>query len=216
MGWTYARTNLFNVPEYRRHELAVAVARAMPSLQWRHHATVGALQAYLTERDPEVRVHIWHPSLLREGAENEGQIHDHRFDLRSTVLFGKIRHEEFHLTDDIEGDYRKYTVINARQGRIDQPDLMAGMFKAEIRTGEIEAGWTYTFPQGEFHRTVACSDLAVSLVTKENQQERKAVLLVHKEYATLHPIRHGMDNPPIDKEQYWIKAANALMSGARR
>lgn len=47
--------------------LRAAVRAAFPSLSWRHHG-IGVLQAYLVEdADPEVRVHVWHPSLVKPG-----------------------------------------------------------------------------------------------------------------------------------------------------
>lgn len=65
---------------------------AWPILKWRHHG-IGALQAYLPGGEggnPERRVHVWDPRLVREGIRDCGDAHDHRFDLISHVLLGEL------------------------------------------------------------------------------------------------------------------------------
>lgn len=70
--------------------LRTLLAGLLTHLTWRHHG-IGVLQAYVREhQEPEMRVHIWHPSLVRKGIRDHGDAHDHRFDLESTVLVGNL------------------------------------------------------------------------------------------------------------------------------
>src|ERR1051325_5879847 len=76
------------------HSLRAFVYGAIHQLQWRHSG-LGMLQAYVVEGgQEEVRVHIWHPSLKLDGIDEAGLGHDHRFDMTSWVLVGKLVHVE--------------------------------------------------------------------------------------------------------------------------
>lgn len=55
-------------------------------LHWRHHG-LGMLQAEFSDT---LRIHIWHPKLVSEGMAWPRCVHDHRFDLTSTVVLGEI------------------------------------------------------------------------------------------------------------------------------
>ena len=56
------------------------------ALVWRHHG-LGMLQAEFSE---ELRVHVWHPSLVVPGMAWPRCVHDHRFDITSAVITGEI------------------------------------------------------------------------------------------------------------------------------
>lgn len=104
---------ILSVPEHRNYlDLVLAI---WPYLRWRH-AGFGALQAYIREGDQrELRVHLWHPSLVKPGIKESGLCHDHRFFLRSNVLVGSILQTEFEVWEDIEGDWETYAVTHARK-----------------------------------------------------------------------------------------------------
>ena len=87
--------------------LRALVERLLPSLEWRHHG-IGVLQGYVREdADPEIRVHIWSRDLARPGMEASGDVHDHRCDLVSHVLVGRVVHEEWFAAPDVAGTLRR-------------------------------------------------------------------------------------------------------------
>src|SRR5690348_1439519 len=70
------------------------VVDAIQRLQWRQSG-LGMLQAYVLQgSEQEVRVHIWHPSIKLPGIDEAGLGHDHRFDMTSWVLVGRLTHVE--------------------------------------------------------------------------------------------------------------------------
>lgn len=167
-------------PLHHHMELAHAVARTLDHLEWRHHG-IGLLQAYLREGEStETRVHIWHPSL--RVPSSEGRIHDHRFDLHSHVLVGRIGHSEVTPVSNPSGWWAKYTVVNARNnpGFIDQPAALEGSYSVREHEEEIPAGCSYAFPKRQFHAS-RVFDLAVTLCSKLNQEPAPAVLLVRRD-----------------------------------
>jgi len=151
-------------------------------LQWRHHG-IGVLQAYLFERcEPESRVHVWHPALAREGINESGDCHDHRFDLRSTILAGCLEETYFGsplATDN--GEWTMFAVENARSAgpekRFDGACVpLPGRYSAIAKDYRYPVGTTYSHPRGTFHRTRAI-ELAVTLCLMSRKQG-KARLLV--------------------------------------
>lgn len=158
--------------------LKLAVAKLLPHLNWRHHG-IGVLQAYLHEgRDYEARVHIWASELELPGIEASGNAHNHRFHMTSTVLCGALLHTEYQL---VEGNsFEFYDFVHARLQTEDTRDAMR---KLDAATGAVQcrarigAGDRYSFERGAFHSTHPLSDIAVSLVEKTDQIERKAQVL---------------------------------------
>ena len=172
---TVRRVRLARLAELR----ALALAALEAPLRWRHHA-VGMLQAYVREeREPEVRIHLWHHELVRTDlAIDGGRPHDHRFRLRSTVLAGAVDHEELHTYPVAEGEpapWREYTVQHARAGAA--PLVATGRrLRALVVPGTIRAGRVYEFPARAFHRSTP-RGLAVTLVTKVGQGTEPARVL---------------------------------------
>lgn len=175
------------VPRRVFADLRVSIARAMPHLSWRYNG-LGVLQAYLSEGDAdELRVHVWHPSLEKPGIKYSGKIHDHRFDLRSTVLLGSIGHVEYNLTPRVDGSWETHEVVNARKAMADSTVYKGGVFDGQVAsTGDyfsanqvpftFREGEIYIFPKGLFHESHV-NGLCVTLVRKQNQEERKAKIL---------------------------------------
>lgn len=164
------------------------VLRLFDQLEWRRHG-IGVLQAYVSEGgEAEVRVHVWHPDLLRPGIADHGDIHDHRFRLHSLILHGEIEHEEVRAELDPEGDWDVHQVLHARinpTGEMKRPfaEVVPGPLSAtaeRVRISRAEyvflRGEAYTFERGHFHRTVA-HGLAITLVTKTEQLDRGARIL---------------------------------------
>lgn len=153
-----------------------------PSLSWRH-AGFGALQAYIQEGDErELRVHVWHPSLVKNGIEASGLCHDHRFDMRSSVLAGYIIQREFHLTPDRDGAWETHRVLHAREamargGSFHHDPIPTGeRFARQATTYDVFDGCGYTFAKFAFHETRAVGT-TVTLVEKSNQEDVNARIL---------------------------------------
>lgn len=185
------------------HAAMSAMVKALiPSLTWRHHG-IGVLQGYVSEGvDPEVRVHIWAPSLVKDGMRESGDIHDHRFDMVSHVIAGHIPHEEWFTHPDSERALgTKYTILRLTHARAAAGNKFHGPTES---TGErllasfnpmtISAGFTYRFPMGHFHRTpIHGSGFAVTLVEKHNQRNVSARILHPIDKEPVMAFGHDMD-----------------------
>lgn len=172
-------------------ELRRLVRRLIPHLDWRCNG-LGVLQAYVSEGDvEETRVHIWHPSLEKEGIRDSGQLHDHRFNLVSTVLCGRMVHIEYDLLARPDGPFRAYPVVHAREAMRSsktfdgQVSAEAERHHATTRQMVFGAGSRYTFPKGRFHGTNV-DGLVVTLVSKYEQVDRPARILAPHDKQPVH------------------------------
>jgi|GEM_PF-5941673 len=167
-----------------------AMALALfPSMQWRHHG-IGVLQGYVIEDcEPEVRLHVWAPELVKPGMSESGDIHDHRFDLVSHVLCGQVAHEEIFPEESDDGKWAMLKLTHARAakdtGYHGPTEPLPGRFHARRASYLIDEGHTYRFPAGRFHRSPVLAGVAVSCVEKHHQSPSSARIL--------HPI----DLPPV-------------------
>lgn len=198
----------------------VAAAIATDNLKWRHHGA-GMIQAYLT---PRLRIHIWHPTLVLPGMEHSGAIHDHRFDLMSTVLLGSLTNREldFHPSSQpwnqrdcrMDSLYEVYTVECASSGKRDDPvklsDKARPLFYKDVF---IPEGSRYFFPKKAFHQSIPISEglaldegYVVTLVHKLNQEDFLARLLVPEGVQPVHAFKEATGSqrhtvvPPADAE----------------
>jgi len=162
------------------HALAATLLHAFPSISWRHHG-IGVLQGYLVEHtEPEVRVHVWHPDLIKPGIEANGDVHDHRFDMVSHVLIGDVVHEEWHATAEPRGDFTATLLTHARaaaDSKYHGPTTPTDeRYAVETVRFVIPAGYRYSFPARAFHRSPVV-DLAVTIVEKHQQRTDPARIL---------------------------------------
>lgn len=164
------------------------VAALIPHLSWRHHG-IGALQAYVREGvEPEVRVHIWHPSLVREGIVDQGDAHDHRFDMTSTVIHGTLRETLYEQPPDpVESSptitlYDAWHVENARsasdRGFDGDTHPVESAIPLWTRHRTHDEGHTYTLGRGVFHRTQVDA-LAVTVCTMREKRGQARLLVPH-------------------------------------
>lgn len=148
--------------------------------QWRHTG-LGLLQAYVTEGEGyECRIHVWDRELVKPGIEVSGNIHDHRFNMRATVLFGHIEHTELAFrfdTDDKDftPSHEVFHVTPARHamteyGRFDSELQRLGACELETSVKHvIREGQAYHFPARQFHFAKSAG-LAVTVVEKYEQR----------------------------------------------
>lgn len=174
-----------------RH-LAVWLLEAWSMLKWRRHG-IGVLQAYLAEGGgAESRVHVWHPSLLRDGIRDHGDIHDHRFSFVSTVLVGQIVNRVATVRENPNGAYHVHQVLHARANpegvfAAEPMRVVPGPLGPTAQFVDVDfcdvpviTGDSYFFGRGEFHSTVAYG-LAVTVLTKFDQVEAGARVLARRE-----------------------------------
>jgi len=181
---------------------SVAALKAMvlalfPTLEWRHHG-IGVLQGYVAEdAEPEVRVHVWDRALLKPGMDVSGDIHDHRFDLVSHVLVGAVAHEEIIPVSNDAGDWAMLKLTHARAAKENAyhgpTEPLPGRFGVLRSAHVIEAGNTYRFPAGRFHRSPVLSNTAVTVVEKHNQTSASARILHPLETPPVMAFGHEMD-----------------------
>lgn len=148
--------------------LRAALVECWPTLKWRHHG-IGALQAYIREHtDPEIRVHVWSPRLVRPGIIGHGNAHDHRFDLTSYVLAGALTDTRYAVQADVNGDWSVHLVENARSAGPEKNydgEHSGAMFHGfvELDTLRIDAGSSYWIPRGDFHSTESAEPLTITV-----------------------------------------------------
>lgn len=169
-----------------------------PLLSWRHFGA-GALQAYIREGEQrELRVHLWHPELVKPGITESGLCHDHRFDMRSNVIVGAIRQTEFFIESAPDGDWETYTVLHARAamekgGSFHQGPVKTGeRFHREDETVIVRAGYGYFFEKFAFHETEALG-LTITLVEKLGQEPIDARILAPYNVPIVHAFSNTKD-----------------------
>ena len=158
---------------------AVVARLIRKGLEWRRHG-IGCLQAYVAEGANETRIHVWHPDLMLPGIQISGNAHNHRFTLSSSVLFGRLRHTEWHLAPEDSGTFETYDFVHARLQTNDNRSKMRATGKRFSVTKEclvFREGDAYTFERGAFHDSQPESDLVVTLVFKKNQAEERAMVV---------------------------------------
>lgn len=170
--------------------LRATLAALLPILRWRHHG-IGVLQSYIREGvELEVRVHLWHPSLVREGIVGQGDAHDHRFDLTSTVVHGVLRETLYQPVpswiDDPGALARSYDAWHVENARSAGPDKGFDGDTHPVTTGlrmwtverVHEAGTTYTLGRGLFHAT-RVDALAITVCEMREKRGQARLLVPH-------------------------------------
>lgn len=184
-------TKLFTVTPSERQNYSDMLVALWPHLKWRH-AGFGALQAYIREGSArEVRAHIWHPSLVKAGIEDSGLCHDHRFNMRSSVLAGMIVQTEFKLRPDDHGGWETLRVLHAREAMArggsfhHDPKPTGDYFDRTPVVFNVAAGHGYTFDKFAFHETRA-EGVTITLVEKSEQEEVNARILAPRGKPVVH------------------------------
>lgn len=196
--------------------LRAALVAQWPALSWRHHG-IGALQAYVREHtDPEIRVHIWSPKLVRPGIVGHGNAHDHRFDLTSYVLAGVLLDTQHRIIPDINGDWSVSTVEHARSagpernydGKHSAPVFHCYM---QATTALIRAGLSYCILRGDFHSTEPAADLTVTVCAMSRKRGMARILVPRGE----EPV-HAFGDEFLSPEELsgLVRDARELIGGA--
>lgn len=186
-----------------------------PDLKWRHHG-LGMLQAELTD---EIRIHVWHPKLVRIPQDNFRNVHDHRFHITSFVAAGSIvdvaydvipatslsRTSKHALTEVHE-------IVNAKEQLQAEPGklttLIGAVFTCPVTTSIYRAGDVYNIPRRTFH-TTRVDSVAVTLVHRGNFDKAQARILGPSDVVGSAIVR---DDPEAAflRERVLIEAIDAL------
>lgn len=190
-----------------------------PSL-YRHHG-IGVLQGYVLESEPpqaEYRLHVWHPELRLPDMTDSGLIHDHRFELQSTVLYGRIHQTVYELETSTSGAFCVWEVQNARAAEGGK-----GWLKLEsdtrynqrnVHTTRHRAGDSYEFGARKFHRTDVDA-LTITVCCKRNQRNVPARILSRFGKQPRHGFEHDQAMDAVLKEKILSDALDMLMIEAR-
>lgn len=178
----------------------------------------GFTQLYVGEK---MRLHVWHPD-LKKFDEHNAQIHNHRYDVYSRVLYGKLQHavyeEHYNLTR--EANYDKHRSpdnpsIEDRPWQIyevtksGELEYVGGCWLALNGRYYMAAGSEYWFPHPWYHTSDAI-DLTVTLFTiGPNKVERPRVLCLRGEKPT--DAFDASRSPPVDL--LWAAIEEALKKG---
>lgn len=197
--------------------LRALVLGSFDSLQWRHHG-IGCLQAYLRElAEPEVRVHAWDPRLVRLGISGMGDVHDHRFDMESTVLVGALSEVYFgEPIPDPDGPWWVYHVENARSAGAERgfDGECAPVSRERYRAVGTQVlhreGETYRQRRATFHATHPC-ELAVTLVVM-HEKRGSARLLVPWGHEPVHAFG---ESAPAALQAVILRDARRLLEARR-
>lgn len=176
-------TNIYK--NYAFASMRAMVLPLMDKVKWRHHG-IGVIQGYIREDvDPEIRIHIWSKKLLKPGMDVSGDVHDHRFDMVSHVLYGSVAHETWIETQDEKGDHEMMTLTHARAAESTDyhgpTSPLTGRYSVDRQLYVIDAGKTYSFPAKKFHRSPFLdylpNDVVVTCIEKHDQRPAPARLL---------------------------------------
>ena len=184
-------------------ELRALVKLSLRQLQWRHHG-IGVLQGYVSQgADPEVRVHIWSPELVKPGMTESGDVHNHRFDMVSHVLLGTVGHEEWEPIYCDDGEYTTMKLTHARAAsdtKYHGPTTPTGRrLRVRRYMTTIPEGNFYTFPAGLFHRSPVICPMAVTCVKKRNQGSWSAEILHPIEIPPVMAFGHDVDKSMVER-----------------
>jgi hypothetical protein len=182
---------------YANDSMKAAAFALFPYMEWRHHG-IGVLQGYVTETSkPEVRLHVWDPSLLKPGMDVSGDIHDHRFDLVSHVLCGSVGHEEIFPDGADDGEWSMLKLTHARAAKAmnyhGPTEALPGKYHVMRSSIVIPEGFTYTYPASRFHRSPLLGGTAITCVEKHSQSDASARILHPSLVPPVMAFGHDMD-----------------------
>jgi len=137
---------------------------------------LGMLQIEVTE---SVRVHVWHRDLMRLPVESLRRVHDHRFDIFSVIVAGKIIDERWLVKPDLEDTtglqgYRIASLHHIQHAKIqtgnnDSKIIAASCYVKPLKQVIMNAGDYYMIPRRRFHTSYPPPDgVAVTVIERTN------------------------------------------------
>lgn len=125
------------------------------TFKWRYHGN-GFIQVILRDG---LRLHIWDPA-LPVAPNHNAMIHTHRFDMKSYILKGRLRHTTFDFLPSSKNisDMAEW-VIQAEEGCKSANFVLRGYgILRDRHIYELTCGSSYTFARGEYHLSENVAD----------------------------------------------------------
>jgi hypothetical protein len=111
---------------------------------------------------PQTRMHFWHPDLKPDVGDEE--IHDHRYDFTSEIIYGEITHKVYNFEPAVHGHFERVEVSCDP----DNPAPERGRVRGHVNligSYTLTKGSSYRFGRDQFHQTSA--EKAITLVVRE-------------------------------------------------
>jgi hypothetical protein len=204
---TLPLTRVWEASEQDMDELyPVACAAIKDSAGWRSHG-IGLIQKYMPGPlgPDQYRVHVWTPEAVRIGLESG--IHNHRYDLTSTIIHGVLTQEEWTASPNPDGMWQEWGHVCDRKMRGESmPASPSGRyFDLVPRTLDIRCGQSYSFPRHGYHRSVPRSAVVVTVMQRSNIGGNSWAMA----YRGFTPVNGQTVSLPI--EEYLQRARKELM-----
>lgn len=171
----------------------------------------GFIQLDLNQ-DGSKRLHVWHDNIPRQKVATP--IHDHVFNLRSTVLCGTLIHEELKVVSTIgTGTHRVFRAEQEEgtQNTVLVPDEGEVMLDVEQRL-VLNPGSIYTFPAGKLHQT---DHIGLTATIMEKSFDPETEVVGYGRPRVLVPVDQKPDNDfkrdEFDPATLWPFITMALM-----
>jgi len=158
----------------------------LAGIEWRHHG-LGMLQGYI---NPELRAHIFAPWLVHPTRKVDGRIHNHRYNIHSSVLTGGLVDRTYRIARAGDGSGNHFTTAMGRyvfgaaseSGQDDIQKVETVRTWSE-RQRHINPGDTYFIPKWEYHESLPYYGpfgVVVTLVYRsEIERDKFASVLAH-------------------------------------
>jgi hypothetical protein len=113
---------------------------------------LGFIQLKLSDAE---RMHFWLPEIPHPERE---EIHNHRYDFRSVVLAGHLRHEIYHLDSIISSTLHEFAEweifeTNCAPNKEGTVETVKPCLVSPMGTFVLNSGSVYEFPHTSFHTT---------------------------------------------------------------
>lgn len=158
-----ARTAVVEATDEEMTQMTAIAVSALTggASSWRSHG-IGLIQRYMPgPKGPEqYRVHVWTPGAVQIGLESG--IHNHRYDLRSTIVCGVLTQEEWTPKANATGLWHEWRHDNESK----EPKATGLRFDLSPRTLDIRCGQAYTFPRDGLHRSLPRSEVVISVMER--------------------------------------------------
>jgi hypothetical protein len=131
--------------------------------EFRHHPLGFWFYKELIETDITLRAHFWPNDWKVPAGQTAGEIHDHKFELRSVIVDGVVENENFDVTASVAGAYRIHNVIYDH----DVTSLIATAGRFDLRSTSflrVCKGEAYFVEAKTVHRARAPKTPAATLV----------------------------------------------------
>ena len=185
----------------------------------------GFFQLYLDEAKTR-RWHVWHP-YYKPQRDHNAQIHDHRFDMKSRILLGRLHHTTYdaHAADSIlrHGDltHNVYEIKGA--SKFDENVMHnLGAYQLERRHDYVfNTGSEYTFRRGMLHTSYVASEelITSTVITRSNMDKEAWARVAVQKDVDINDVTHAFQ-PELQpsEEEAWkvMESAFNLMGYAGR